>query len=392
MEWRHEAVRWYDHWLKGRDTGILDEPRFAVYVRHWHPPGPVLEHVAGQWRWEEGWPIERIAEQTFYPQPNHELAPSVPASDVHRLRNVPTHGAEAGGPVMWWGDAAHDQRPTDAFSLIYDSPPLEQELEILGLPRALLRASADAPLADWFVRLSDVAPDGSVTQVAGAGFNGAHRESARKPEALVPGEPIALDVELHFTSWVFPKGHRVRLSIGNAQWPMFWPTPYPLTTSLRLGGDDPTRILLPVVPPGPARPAPAFLPPEPDPELPGFESVDTGTVSGYGEISSIDRNPQLRTTRVTARNASGTRYPWGIERLEETITHETSDDHPEATSVVGEYRTTVELPERTLVWEARTSFRSDLTSFYLHTTRRLLEDGVLVREKSWEEAIPRDFQ
>jgi putative CocE/NonD family hydrolase len=392
MEWRHEAVRWYDHWLKGRDTGILDEPRFAVYVRHWHPPGPVLEHVAGQWRWEEGWPIERIVEQTFYPQPNHELAPSVPASDVHRLRNVPTKGAEAGGPVMWWGDAAHDQRPTDAFSLVYDSPPLEQELEILGLPRALLRASADAPLADWFVRLSDVAPDGRVTQVAGAGFNGAHRESAREPEPLVPGEPIALDVELHFTSWVFPKGHRVRLSIGNAQWPMFWPTPYPLTTSLRLGGDDPTRILLPVVPPGPARPAPAFLPPEPDPELPGFESVDTGTVSGYGEISSIDRNPQLRTTRVTARNASGTHYPWGIERLEETITHETSDDHPEATSVVGEYRTTVELPERTLVWEARTSFRSDLTSFYLHTTRRLLEDGVLVREKSWEEAIPRDFQ
>ena len=54
-----EAVRWFDHWLKGRDTGILREPRFAVYVRRWHPPGPVLDHVEGGWRWEEGWPIER---------------------------------------------------------------------------------------------------------------------------------------------------------------------------------------------------------------------------------------------------------------------------------------------------------------------------------------------
>jgi hypothetical protein len=292
---------------------------------------------------------------------------------------------------MWWGDAAHDQRPTDAFSLVYDSPPLDEELEILGFPRALLHATADAPLADWFVRLSDVAPDGSVTQVTGAGANGAHRWSAREPEPLEPGEEVALDVELHFTSWVFPKGHRVRLSIANAQWPMFWPKPYPVTTTLQLGGDDPTRLLLPVVPAG-ARPAPSFLPPEPDPQIAGFESLDTGTVSGYGEISSIDRNPVLRTTRVTARNASATRYPWGTERLDETITHETSDDHPEAASVVGAYRTTVELPERTLVWESQVSFRSDPTTFTLDITRRLLENGVPVREKRWEERIPRDFQ
>jgi predicted acyl esterase len=352
----------------------------------------VLDHVEGVWRFEEGWPIERIRDETLHPQPDHGLGPGAPARGTHELRNVPSSGVEAGGPVMWWGDAAHDQRPTDAFSLIYDSPPLEADLEILGFPRALLRASADAPLADWFVRLSDVAPDGSVTQVTGAGANGAHRLSAREPSPLAPGETVSLDVELHFTSWVFPKGHRVRLSIGNAQWPMFWPKPYPVTTTLRLGGDDPTRLVLPVVPHGPARPVPAFLTPEPDPELPGFESLDTGTVSGYGEISRIERNPVTRTARVTARNASATRYPWGTERLEETITHETSDDHPEATSVLGEYRTTVELPERTLVWEAKVSFRSDRPSFYLDITRRLLENGVLVREKRWEEAIPRDFQ
>ncbi len=391
IEWRHEALRWYDHWLKGRDTGILDEPRFAVYVRRWHPPGPVLEEVDGEWRWEEGWPIERIRPRTLYLRPDRALADEVAPPGIHRLRYVPTAGVEAGGPVMWWGDAAHDQRPTDAFSLVYESEPLPEELEILGFPRALLRASADAPLAHWFARLSDVAPDGSVTQVAGAGLNGAHRESAESPKPLEPGRPVALDVEMHFTSWIFPKGHRIRLSIGNAQWPMFWPTPYPMTTSLELGGPDASRLVLPVVPEA-RRPRPDFLPPEADPRAPGYETLDVGTVSGYGEISSIDRNPQSRTTRVTARNAYASRYPWGTEHFEETITHEAHDERPEIASVRGEHRTRVELEDRTLVWESTTSLRSDRENFYYAHTRRLLRDGALVREKTWEDTIPRDHQ
>ena len=99
--------------------------------------------------------------------------------------------------------------------------------------------AANAPRANWFARLSDVAPDGTVTQVAGAAMNGTHRESARSPKAIVPGELFALDVEMHFTSWVFPKGHRIRLAVNNAQWPMLWPTPYPMTTELHLGGVAP---------------------------------------------------------------------------------------------------------------------------------------------------------
>ena len=55
-----------------------------------------------------------------------------------------------------------------------------------------------------------------------------------------------LEIELHFTSWVFQPGHRMRVAVTNSQWPMFWPTPYPMTTSLRLGGGDATRIVLPV--------------------------------------------------------------------------------------------------------------------------------------------------
>jgi hypothetical protein len=95
MEWRREAVRWFDHWLKGIDTGILDEPRFALYVRDWHPPGPYLEHAPGRWRWESGWPIGRIAQRDYYPAPNHGLAEQRPEAAVHLLRNVPSTAGAA---------------------------------------------------------------------------------------------------------------------------------------------------------------------------------------------------------------------------------------------------------------------------------------------------------
>jgi hypothetical protein len=143
---------------------------------------------------------------------------------------------------------------------------------------------------------------------------------------------------------------------------------------------------------GAARRAPQFLAPEPDPVLPDFGTLDAGTTSGYGEIGLIERVPPRHTARVVATNGGGTRYPWGIQRESESITHETSDDHPEATSVQGEYSTTVELPGRTLKWEARLTFRSDRDNFYYTYFRRLLENGTLVREKTWEDTIPRDFQ
>jgi putative CocE/NonD family hydrolase len=297
MEWRNEAVRWFDYWLRGADTGIMKEPRFAVYVRHWHPPGPVLENVPGTWRWEEGWPISRIHQQAFFPQPDHTLSDQVAEPALHQLRNIPSIGIEACGPVMWWGDVAPDQRPTDAFSLVYDSEPLSNDLEILGLPHAQLTVAANAPHANWFVRVSDVAPDGTVTMVAGAGLNGTHRESDREPKAIEPGKEFPIEIEMHFTSWVFPKGHRIRFAVNNSQWPMFWPSKYPVTTSMRLGPNA-SRLLLPIVP-YENRPVPSFLPPENEPSMPDFVDLDAGNSSGYGEIGTIERTTSTHANHRT---------------------------------------------------------------------------------------------
>jgi len=146
------------------------------------------------------------------------------------------------------------------------------------------------------------------------------------------------------------------------------------------------------VPPG-ERPRPSFSPPVPDEaSVAGYESLETGTASGYGEISSIDRNPQLHSTRVTATNENAARYPWGEERYTEKFVHEAEDLHPEKTSVRGEYSTTVTLPDRTLRWEISVHIRSDLRNFYYTAVRRLLKDGVLLREKKWEKTFPRDCQ
>jgi putative CocE/NonD family hydrolase len=391
IEWRNEAVRWYDYWLKGSETGILEEPRFAVFIRQWHPPGPTLEEAPGQWRWEEGWPISRMIQQALKPQPDHTLSEKVSAPAVHLLRNVPSIGVEASGPVMWWGDVPPDQRPTDAFSFVYDTEPLEKKCEILGLPKMILNVSADAPYANWFARLSDVAPDGTVTFITGAGFNGTHRESAKHPKILQRGEKFPLEIEMHFTSWTFPAGHRIRLSISNSQWPMFWPSRSPVTTSLYLGGNDPTRLLLPVIPYA-DRPAPQFVNPIPEPQMNGFETLDAGNISGYGEIGTIEKNTATGNTKIQAPNTGGDRYPWGTERYTEMITHETNDEHPEKTSMLGKHRMTVELKERTLIWEAELSFRSDSEHFYYTYTRRLFENKKLIREKTWEDTIPRDFQ
>jgi hypothetical protein len=390
IEWRHEAVRWFDHWLKGKATGILNEPRFAVFVRRWHPPGPTLDEAPGEWRWEDGWPIRRIRQQVLYPQPNHILAEAVPENEIHRLRNAPTTGIEASGPVMWWGDVAPDQRPTDAFSLVYDTEPLEEDVEILGLPLAKLIVDANAPHANWFVRLSDVSPDGDVTQVTGAGFNGTHRFSAKAPSEIVTSLAFSLEIEMHFTSWVFPRGHRIRLSVNNAQWPMFWPSCYPVTTSLHLGLNK-TQLLLPVVP-YEKRPAPEFKVPAPDPQMAGYSTLDSGNISGYGEIGIIEKNTSLKSTKITATNSGGDQYPWGTERYSETIIHKTNDDNPAETSMTGEHRIAVELKDRILIWEADLMFRSDLNNFYYTYTRRLLENGKLVREKTWTDTIPRDYQ
>ena len=385
IEWRDQAVRFFDHWLKGRDTGVENDPRLVVYMRHWHPPDPNLQEVPGEWRQEDAWPPADAKPKTLFLQPNHTLADSAAAPDTHQLKYIPSVGVEAG---FWWGELLSDPRPVDAFSLVYDSEPLPQEVSILGRPQALLRASATARLADWFVRLSDVAPDRTVTQITGAGLNGALRDSMTEPRDLEPGKVYPLDIEMHVTSWVFPKGHRIRVAISNALWPMVLPTPYSMTTTLELGGDGGSRLVLPVVPVHAAAAAPPFSAPE---KVEERSDIKNEGFPWPGEWT-VERDEGRQKTTVHWKGKDGYEYPWGTEVDLENLTYEADDAHPETCTVRGEAESTFTLKGRTLVWRGHLLVRTDAVNFYYAYTRELSKNGKLIKTKTWEETIPRDHQ
>ncbi|HTW31389.1 MAG TPA: CocE/NonD family hydrolase [Candidatus Sulfotelmatobacter sp.] len=384
VEWRDQAVRWFDYWLKGRDTGVVKDPRLVIYMQHWHPPDPNLQEVPGEWRREEVWPPTDAKNTTLFLQSNHTLATSPAKHDSHQLRYVPTVGVEAG---FWWGELLSDPRPVDAFSLVYDSAPLEEEIAILGRPHARLQASATAKLADWFARLSDVAPDGTVTQITGAGLNGAQRESMSEPKDLEPRKVYPLDIEMHLTSWVFPKGHRIRVAISNALWPMVLPTPFAMTTSLELGGDNGSRLVLPVVPVH-GTPAPEFAAPQPAEER--TDIVEDGFP--WPGDWTVERDEARQKTTVHWKGKDGYTYPWGKQDDFESLTYEGDDAHPETSAVRGEAESIFTLKGRTLTWRGHLAVTTDRNNFYYKYTRELLKDGQMLKTKTWQETIPRDHQ
>src|ERR1700733_12156725 len=386
VEWRDQAVRWFDYWLKGRDTGVLKDPRVVIYQQHWHPPESQAQDIPGEWR-AEAWPPAGLSPLTLYLQPEHRLAPQPNAAGRELLRYVPSAGVEAG---FWWGELLTDQRPVDAFSLVYDSQALSDDVAILGLPRVTLQVSADAPLADWFVRLSDVAPDGRVTMVTGAGINGAQRDSMAAPEDLVPGKVYPLSLELHLASWVFPKGHRIRVAVSNALWPMNWPPPYPMRPSVALGGDAASLIVRPQVPVrGPA--VPPFAAPEPIEAPGGIVGIGGGGAAWPGEWTVLRDEARQRST-VIWKGSTAVSYPWGRFDHSEKLTYDIDDAHPDVARVQGDSDYNQAVKDHVLTWRGRLDISSDARTFFYKYTRTLLRDGVVIRTRTWEEPIPRDHQ
>jgi hypothetical protein len=164
-----------------------------------------------------------------------------------------------------------------------------------------------------------------------------------------------------------------------------------MTTSLAIGGPTGARIVLPVIPPS-DRPGPKFKSPAADPSLPGYGTVDSGNMSGYAEIQTVQRNEATGDALAFATNSTAYRYPWGLARFEERIEHRTSDIDPARSSVTGIYALVEELENRTIRLEQDVEFKSDPKNFRMIFTRRLIVNGEIVHEKHWDETFPRDFQ
>lgn len=384
--WRDQAVRWFDYWLKGRNTGVLADPKVVIYLQHGYPPGPQDQTIPGVWRAYEGWPVQDTSHERLYLQPDHMLRHEAKASGRDELRYVPSAGAE--GDIFWWGELQPDQRPVDAYSLVYDTEPLSQDTAIIGLPHVMLRAAASAPQANWFARLEDVAPDGRVTLVTGAALNGAQRDSMADPKALVPGKTYSLSFDLHLASYVFPKGHRIRLAVSNALWPVAWPTPYEMSTTLELGGAQASWVDLPVVPvTGPAPPPSLLAPPTPVESRKDIVAGDSAWPGSY----TVLRNENGHT-QVTWQGATDTHYPWGLFHHTEKLTYDIDDAHPADATDVGDSVYVQAVGAHTLTWHGHLTIRSDVNNFYYEYTRTLMRDGKMFMARTWKKTIPRDHQ
>jgi putative CocE/NonD family hydrolase len=260
-----EALRWWDYWLKGRDTGLMQEPPYQFYVMENGSPARYQPERSGRWIAEKEWPSPRVQEQSFV------LNPGRLDADPHTEQALPlsspqTTGIASGemGSFAIPGDLPGDQSLDSFGSLEFDSEPLEVRLEIIGNVAALLDLSADMLDALVAVRLIDVAPDGRATQVTRGFLNLTHRDGSEAPTPLVPGKRYRVKVQLVGVAYAFLPGHRLRLAISNAYWPIVWPSPNPVTLTIFTGA---SRLLLPARRPQPddtklrSFPEPLSMPP-----------------------------------------------------------------------------------------------------------------------------------
>ncbi|MGH8274063.1 MAG: CocE/NonD family hydrolase [Gammaproteobacteria bacterium] len=277
-----EALRWWDQWLKGFDTGIMDEPRYRVWMQESVTPQPQYHEWPGRWVAEPVWPSPTTNATTLYLNTGHLT--ETPERPVELSFSSPqTTGARSG---EWCGfgsdgDMPRDQRPDDGGSLVFEGDPLEERIELLGAPVLELELRADRPLALLCARLGDVAPDGSVLRVSYGLLNLAHRSGHETPGPLTPGEWVQVRLQLNDLAHAFPSGHRLRISLSTSYWPIAWPSPEPVVIGIRTGT---SCLTLPV-----------RTPRDDDAKLPRFDDPEAAPGSMHKKLMNL---PLLRTLAV----------------------------------------------------------------------------------------------
>ena len=382
------TIEWWDHFLKGNRNGVLEKPQATVFMRRSYQPIITRSMIPGEWRSIERWSEAPIKPQVLALTESRALAPVAGPSANHQLRMQASTGVSAG---LGWIDVAPDQREGDATALVYESAPLGEELQILGRPLANLVTSVDVDRANWFVKLSDVAPDGKVTLITGGALNGAYRNSQTDPQGLEPGKSYALKVPLHFTSWIFQPGHRIRISVSNALFPAYWPSAKPVLMALGVGKDGST-LSLPVIAPQAKAAAERAAASMGSRNISIVEAEDSGTgraeSTWNGPVrSQVIRDDMARTTTL----ARG--YQWADPNGEDVAVEFTvADDDPARARFVGRAFVKSRWQDHDVEWRGTTEISSDAEAFNYRHLRQLLRDGKVVREREWKERVPRDFQ
>ncbi len=378
------VVRWMDRWLKGHDNGIDREPMVTAWMQTSEPPRPSYATRQGTFVTEDVWPSAGVTATTWR-LGEQTLGPVEEIETPQKVCSPASIGVASGEwcPYGWGADMPLDQRGDDAGSACFDTMPLEGELALLGGAQVALTLSVDKPEAMIAVRLCDVSPDGVSRRITYGLANLGLDDAYEAPRLLVPGAPFKAHIKLNDVGYNVPAGHRLRLAISTAYWPLAWGPPALVTATIHAGSvtlpvrDDQLRRLPVPELGGPREPAPMPVDILVKPER-GRQSLLRDIATGRAEMTVV-RNlgaMHLPETNITVR---------GIGRE----VYETVDDDPSQTRSTAVREASLERGS----WTAKAATRSVLTidgpDYVLVSEIEAYEGAEKVFNRQWTERIAR---
>ncbi|SEO17470.1 hypothetical protein SAMN04490248_102113 [Salinihabitans flavidus] len=383
-----DELRWWDHWLKGRETGIMEEPMLRLYMQDSVPPQGHYEHRPGRWIAEPCWPSPHVARTDFHLCPDGGLRREAPEGAAEFTHHSPATVGMASGKWCGYskpGDAPLDQRAEDGGSLCFETDPLSAPLEMAGDAIVRLRVSVDRPVAQVAARICDVDADGRSTRVSFGVFNLTHRNGHEVPEALVPGEIYDIEIPMKHVAQSFAAGRRLRLAISTSYFPMIWPAPEPVRLTLHSAG---SALSLPL---RAARPE--------DDELPAFGAPEAGPPPGMDQIEAPEVYFRVLEDAANGCTEMQIADGAGVFRLHDndlTLRKEGVESyriaHDDVTSASGrcEWTYGMQRGDWSVLTKTETTMRTDRSDFIIRARLRAWEGRVLVKEIEWDERVPRN--
>ncbi len=383
-----ESLRWWDKWLKGIETGIMDEPEYRVWMEEPAPPLAYYDERPGRWVAEPQWPSPNVEVRILALNAGGRLEETPAPESVAETLSPQSVGEGCGA---WCGfgigpERPLDQRADDARSLCFDSDPLPARLEIMGAPQVTLELSVDRPVAFVAVRLNEIAPDGAVTRITYGLLNLTHRDSHEHPTALVPGERYKVTVVLNDIAHAFAAGSRIRVAVSTSYWPLVWPSPEPVTLKIFTGA---SRLELPVREP---RAEDAKLRPFAASE--GAEPL----AKTYHRPSKgrrwIERDigTGISTYCIEEDMGRATIEHIGLETdFVQRESYRIRDDDPLSAEIEIAYSIAIGRGDWKTRSETRTVMRADRTHFIIEASLDAYEGKKQLVSRRWNERIPRDF-
>jgi len=387
---QQECVRWWDHWLKGIDTGIMDEPMLTAWMQDSAPARSFYDHRPGRWVAESIWPSPNISPQILH-LVDHRLSPTTQPPN-HPTTQPPTilgsqHCGLTSGiwcPYGKPGDTPRDQRPDDGLSLTFDSDPVDSTQEILGFPEVTLALSSDKPNALIAARLCDVAPTGESLLVSWGMLNLTHRESREHPTPLEPGKPYTVAVQLNVIAHSLPAGHCWRIALSPTYWPHAWPSPEPVTLTLHSG-----HLTLPL--------RPLDHPPTPLPDH--WAKPEHAPPLAIETLAAKNRERTVHLDNVTGKLTTVDKSERGYIRFLDSSLENDYTTVDTFSIVEGQPLSAAAQSDRTIrigrgEWQTRIETSSVMTSdaanFHVTNILQAYEGEVRVFAKTWHFSVPRD--